>query len=288
VNETGNELFRSTVLKTVWAVDKTHRFEAELQAALDDAQSDPPFTTRQEYHAEFHGFSIRIATIRPVPPLWGLKLGDIVNTFHSAFDNLAWALVCRGNTPLAVLSESKQRGIYFPICSSNALFNATIPRYLPGVKRSDIAKVRKAQPFMRGEKAVARHCLTTLQKLSNADKHRTIQPVWLRPDANWHEVVDTRDCVVERMRDMRPKTLEADTELARVYAKKTGPNPDIALQGYVATSVTIDEELWLPNFLKTLREFAIQTVLGFVDGRYIMDLIKAEGLSTTISSGSTR
>jgi hypothetical protein len=81
---------------------------------------------------------------------------------------------------------------------------------------------------------------------------------------------------------MRPKTLEVDSELARVYAKKTGADPDIALQGYVATSVTIDDELWLPNFLKTLREFAIQTILGFVDGEYVMDLIKVEGLSTKI------
>ena len=79
---------------------------------------------------------------------------------------------------------------------------------------------------------------------------------------------------------MQPQTLEVDTELARVYAKKTGPDPDIALQWYVATNVTIDNELWLPNFLKTLREFAIQTMLGFVDGEYIESLIKVEGRST--------
>ncbi|MGD0220615.1 MAG: hypothetical protein ABSC73_09215 [Acidimicrobiales bacterium] len=109
-DKTENELFRSAVLKTVWAVDKTHRFEAELQTALDHVQTDPPFTTRQEYHPEFRGFSIKIATIRSVPPLWGLTLGDIVNTFHSAFDNLAWALVYRGKTPPAKLSEAQQRG----------------------------------------------------------------------------------------------------------------------------------------------------------------------------------
>jgi hypothetical protein len=279
-DKTENELFLSAVLKTVWAVDKTHRFEVELQTALDKAQTDPPFTTRQEYRPEFRGFSIRIATIRHVPPLWGLTLGDIVNTFHSAFDNLAWALVCRGKTPPATLSEAQRRGVYFPICSSNAPFNKLLPRYLPGVKRADIAKVRRAQPYARGEKVVTRHCLPTLQKLSNADKHRSIQPVWLRPDANWHQVVDARDCLVGRIRDMQPQTLEVDTELARVYAKKTGPDPDIALQGYVATNVTIDNELWLPNFLKTLREFAIQTMLGFVDGEYIESLIKVEGRST--------
>jgi hypothetical protein len=279
-DKTENELFRSAVLKTVWAVENTHRFEVELQTALDNAQTDPPFTTRQEYHSEFRGFSIKIATIRPVPAMWGLTLGDIVNTFYSAFDNLAWALVCRGKTPPSTLSEAQQRGVYFPICSSNALFNKSIPRYLPGVKRGDIAKVRRAQPYAIGEKVVARHCLTTLQKLSNADKHRSIQPVWLRPDANWHQVVNARDCLVGRIRDMRPNTLKVDIELARVYAKKTGLDPDIALQGYVATSVTIDDELWLPNFMKTLREFAIQTMLGFVDGEYVISLIKAEGLST--------
>ena len=260
-----SDLFQSALMKTVWATAHSHAFEAEIDAALEEAHLDPPFTTRQEYHPEFRGFSVKIDTIRVVPARWGLQLGDIANAFHSALDNLAWALVTRGKTPPSMLTDTQQRSVYFPICSSNVAFNKAIKTKLPGVRRGDIAKVRKAQPYARGKTKVSRHCFTTLQELSNADKHRTIQPVWLRPEGNWHEVLESRDCIVRRIRDMKPKTLKIDTEIARVYAKKTGPDPDIHLQGYVATGVALPNGDWLPNFLKPMREFTIQTMLQFAE-----------------------
>jgi hypothetical protein len=246
-------LFETSWLKCVWALAQSNEFEGELEAALVDAQTDPPFTTRQEYHPEFHGFSVKIATIRPVPPRWGLMLGDLVNSFHAALDHLAWGLVCRGKTPPNTLTRNQRKGIYFPICSTNEIFNTSLRRYLPGVRRGDVARVREAQPYVRGKRAVARHCLTTLQELSNTDKHRTIQPVWLRPSHSDYEVMEMRDCIVRRIRSMHPSELKVDTEIARVYAKKTGPDPDIALKGFVAANVALNDGLWVPNFLKTTR-----------------------------------
>ena len=37
--------------------------------------------------------------------------------------------------------------------------------------------------------------------------------------------------------------------------KKTGSDPDIALKGQVATSVAIDNGMWLPTFLETICKF---------------------------------
>jgi len=256
-------LFQSAWKKCAWGVAQTYQLEREVQTALDEAETDPPFTTRQEYHPEFHGFSVRIDAIGSIPPRWGLQLGDIVHAFHSSLDHLAWALVSRGKRPPSTLSEAQQRGVYFPICSSNDAFNGIFPRYLPGVLRSDIALVRKAQPYMRGGKGVARHCFTTLQHLSNTDKHRTIQPVWLRQEKATHEVLEARDCIVRRVRIMPVDALDVDTEIARVYAKKTGPDPDIALQGHIATSISIDNGMWLASFLKTIRDFTLQTLVQF-------------------------
>lgn len=254
-------LFTSSWMKCYWGVAHTLQFLEEMKTGLEKAQVDPPFTTRQEYHSEFHGFSIKIDSIRPVPARWGLLLGDIVNTFHSCLDNLAWALVCRGTRPPGTLTERERRSIYFPICSTNDIFNQNVNNYLPGVSRRDIAIIRKAQPYFHGKTRVGHHCLTTLQSLSNHDKHRTIQPVWLRQDNAWYEVADRRDCAVRRIRIMQPDTLEVDTEIARVYAKKTGPDPDIALRGNIATSIAIGNGSWLTVFLESIYQF-VPSLLG--------------------------
>ena len=126
---------------------------------------------------------------------------------------------------------------------------------------AEIAKIRKVQPYAEGKTKVSQHCLTTLVELSNADKHRTIQPVKFRADEYKNTVVETRDCIVRRIKDMRAKALDVDVEVARVYARKTGPDPDIALQGFAATSLSLDNGMWLGNFLQIIREFA-PAVLG--------------------------
>ncbi|MGA3184438.1 MAG: hypothetical protein ABSE52_07565 [Candidatus Dormibacteria bacterium] len=260
-----DELFRSAWLKCVWAIAQSYQFEGELEAALKEAETNPPFTTRQEYHPEFHGFSVKVAAVCEVPPRWGLMLGDLASGFHDALDHLAWALVSRGRTPPPRLTERQRRGIYFPICSTNAIFNRKLGGYLPGARRADIAMVRKAQPYFSGKITVSRHCLTTLQELSDADKHRTVQLVLLRPDRSIDEFQEARDCVIRRIREMRPRALKVDAEISRVYAKKTGPNPDIALKGYLATSVAFGNGAWVANFLKTIREFVPVLLAQFAE-----------------------
>lgn|GEM_PF-2018139 len=274
---TDEALFRSAWLKCAWALAQSNEFEREVKAALVETQTDPPFTTRQEYHPEFHGFSVKIATIRPVPIRWGLMLGDMANNFHSALDHVAWALVCRGKTPPHTLKPGRRKGIYFPICSSRQVFNTSLARYLPGVHRRDVARVRKAQPYIHGKRAVTRHCLATLQELSNTDKHQTIQPVWLRPDYSGYQVTEARDCIIRRIRSMHPSELKVDTEIARVYAKKTGPDPDIALHGYVAASVALNNGCWIDNLLKTIRQFLPQVLAQFSQPSVDIETLLAPG-----------
>jgi hypothetical protein len=113
-------------------------------------------SVRTEYQPWRHGFAVYATAVRPVPRSWGLLVGDIAFDFRCALDHLAWALVSRGRTPPATLTPKQQKGVYYPISRRRADFNGSLARMLPGVSRSDIAKVRATQPYHNGRRS-ARH-----------------------------------------------------------------------------------------------------------------------------------
>src|SRR5436305_1101517 len=84
---------------------------------------------------ERHGFAVYAADVAPVPTRWGLILGDIANNYRSAIDHLAWALVSRGRTPPAVLTDDQRSAVQFPITQGRRQFNKSLKRRLPGAGR---------------------------------------------------------------------------------------------------------------------------------------------------------
>jgi hypothetical protein len=188
----------------------------------------------------------------PFPILWGLLLGDVVHNYRSSLDHLAWALYKRGQTPN--LSEAQERRIYFPIFGDRDKFNQSLRTKLPGVRRGDIAIVRRYQPYVRGKTNVPRHVFTVLESLSNADKHRAIQPVIGVPEAIQYDVKEA-DCILRRisMRGFEGE-VKPGRELARFYVKKTGPRP------YIEVAPRIENFLPAINARLTLIEFLTQTM----------------------------
>jgi hypothetical protein len=81
---------------------------------------------RADYQPKRHGFAVIVTDIDPMPPIWGLMLGDIANNLRSALDQLAWAIVTRGRKPPATLSKRQRRQVYFPICKDRDEFNAAL------------------------------------------------------------------------------------------------------------------------------------------------------------------
>lgn len=231
-------------LKWAWAVKHAKAFEAELGGFLK-AEIKPPWTTRQEYHPELHGFCVFIDTVATdrLPDTWGLRIGDVLHAFRSCLDHLAWVLVDRGRTPTAALSERQRRGIYFPASHTRGNFRSVLPRYLPGCRRADLAKVRLIQPYNAGVRRVRAHPIAVLAALSDSEKHRTIQPVRRHQEDARLRVTRSRDCQIRRIRVMPDVTIEVGAELARVYARRTGPNPDIEVKGDMAVRVNLGEGL---------------------------------------------
>ena len=220
---------------------------------LPDLKMEATFGTH--YTAKRHCVSLVLYdVVDPFPPLWGLLLGDMVHNYRCCLDHVAWALYKRGKSPN--LTERQEQNVGFPICAKRSTFNNTIKQKLPGVKRADTAIVRRFQPFAPGESRAFRHVFTILRELSNADKHRSIQPVVAVPNRIKFDPLRPIDCIIRRIA-IAPGyigSLRPGTELARFYVKKTGPRPDIELLPRFNFVPAIHERLTVADFVtKTMR-----------------------------------
>jgi hypothetical protein len=243
--------FESAWLKWAWAVTNAKVLADSIAGfAQDFGNRELDYQLVTYYDAKRHCVVLVVAEATdPFPPLWGVLLGDAVHDFRCCLDHLAWALYKRGRTPK--LPEDKERNIGFPIYSTRDRFNRRLDSTLPGVRRADRAIVRRYQPFTPGESRAERHALTVLQDLSNADKHRVIQPVVAIPQRIDFTYTEATDCIVRRIGPAGfGGKLGPGAKLARFYVKKTGPNPRIDTRPQFHFVPAIHERLTLADFLQ--------------------------------------
>jgi hypothetical protein len=253
--------FNDAWLKWGWATAYGEVLKAEAQEAFDEIKGNGQVTATARYYPKRHCFIIAAEKVPSLPARLSLILGDVVQGYRSALDHVAWELVHRGSA--RKLSPKAENLVGFPIAYDGPWFNKKLATMLPGVGRAEIAKVRRYQPYLRGHRN--RHPLTVLQKLSNDDKHRNIQPVLVVPAAYRFEVTEVRDCVVTKIpRRGKLLPLEVGAEMARMYVRKTGPDPHAEMKGDVAVQPVIGEFIPLSDWLQgttqivggILRQFA--------------------------------
>ena len=252
--------FESAWLKWAWAVVDTNVLADNVNLFAHQPERQIPVILRQDYDAKRHCIALSLESIdNQFPPHWGLLLGSIVYNLRCALDHIAWALYKRGNTPN--LSEKREAFIYFPIYDDRVKFNNALSRKLPGVRLADTAKVRLTQPYRAGKRNLDRHSLWILDELSRLDKHRTIQPVVPVPDRTGYDIHKQTDCLYRRLALTSPRgVLQPGAELARIYVKKTGPDPYVDVKPHFTIDPSINDRLTLQEFLnKTPR--AIQIIL---------------------------
>lgn len=281
--------FEGVWLKWGWAVVESNRLQLDINAFMDDLKGKEFGRVRADYQPKYHRFAVILDAVNAkFPKRWGLRLGNIVHNYRSCLDHLAWTLVERGRTPPDKLTESQRRGIYFPIAVTQDEFNTSIRgkrSKLPGVRRTDIAIVRRHQPYKRGKRKAHWHALTILDRLSRLDKHRTIQPVAGYPATGLVEVTHASDCIPTRQAKNRPiNKLEVGAEFAWLYVRKTGPNPRIGVKAHIEAAPVIDEYLWL-------NEWFTKTVVAV--GRLLQDFSELpqemlEGLDATLTETESR
>lgn len=251
-----DDLIESAWLKWAWAIVDAEVLKDNVLVFATQTNTENVFTTTQHYDAKHRCIILKVDQTLTFPALWGLLLGDIVHNYRCCLDHLAWAIYKRGRTPN--LSDERERKVYFPIYSKRTAFNRGLKTKLPGARRADIAIVRKVQPYHAGERRQAKHVLTVLEDLSNHDKHRTLRPVIPVPEGGKYTVLSTIDCTITRL---TPNTglglFEPGAELARIYVRRTGPNPHIEVQPKLVLQPRVQERLSLQEWLeKTMKATA--------------------------------
>jgi len=105
-------------------------------------------------------------------------------------------------------------------------FNSALPTKLPGVRRADIAIVRRYQPYIHEKRKAPNHVFQVLEDLSNADKDQAIQPLVPVPESGSYELLsEPQDCTITRFGGrVKRTTLKEGTELGRIYVRRKGRN----------------------------------------------------------------
>lgn len=257
-------LFESAWLKWGRAVVHAQELKAAVAGTTLDISRQPTFAVEAEHQSKRHDFSVVVTDIDPMPPTWGLLIGDIANNVRSALDQVAWAIVTRGKTPPDTLPKKARRKIYFPICNDRKAFNGELPTKLPGATRADIARVRRYQPYKHARGIRAWYWTALLAKINTGEKHRTTQPIWALPVDTAIEITHARDCVVpSRNNRGKRKALNVDTELVLIRARKTGPNPHVEVIPHLTSEPAIQENLLLGDWPRTTIFWAQKLLVEF-------------------------
>jgi hypothetical protein len=237
-------LFDSPWLKWTQGLLHAEALKADIERVGHKPDAYPILAYRTEYQSKRHGFSVIAEEIAPIPPRWPLLLGDIANNNRAALDQLAWALVGRGRTPPAKLTKWQENAVYFPIHQDRAEFNGRVATQLPGVRRADLAKVRRHQPYHHRPNARPRHAFSLLAGINSGDKHRTIQPLWAVSVETGMNITERRDCIITGTRPGGiAKPLEVDAEIAFLHARRTGLDPHIEMDLKIRAEPTLDNLL---------------------------------------------
>jgi hypothetical protein len=257
-------LFDSAWLKWAQGLRHAEALQADIKAIGHEADAYPVLAFRTEYHPKRHGFAVVAEGIAPIPVRWPLLLGDVANNYRAALDHLAWALVSRGRTPPAKLTKRQEKAVYFPIYQERAEFNGKVPTQLPGVRRADLAKVRRHQPYHHGPSVRPRHALSLLASIHAGDKHRTIQPLWAVSVETGMKITKRRDCIITgTLPGGRAKPLEVDAEIAFLHARRTGLNPEIEMDLTITPEPTLDNILGVREWTEALGVLVMSLLFEF-------------------------
>lgn len=159
----------------------------------------------------------------------GLILGDMVNCMRGALDHSAFALMkwntrrLRDEVKIAHLEGSSS----FPICDSPSSF-ANSQRYIEGVSVRGKTVIERLQPYRDRRHPLQASPLRMLRELSNADKHRVLNPVYAVGALG--KIHFSSETPVTPFTIWTAGPLEYGTGIAKVYFPD-GPPPHVRVRG---------------------------------------------------------
>lgn len=177
-----------------------------------------------------------------MPVEWSLIAGDALTNFRAALDYLAHDLIGRGSAP----HRKGKSGPHFAIgLHRNEVINDVVCQ-MPGIKAA-----HKSHP------------LALLRHLVNRDKHRELQLVTAQHIERVKfraQVIRRHDFDISRVEpglvfEKPPKPvarLKQNAEVARVFGKRTGPNPDVDMGFMSMVAPAFEGGEWLTDTLDAM------------------------------------
>ena len=195
------------------------------------------------------------------PPLeWGLLIGEWAHECRAVLDNVVSALVIKRGHEVTVKTA-------FIIANDYNRWNGGWGQDLWGLLKSDVALVKKRQPYIRGNKALD-HPLSRLSWINNTDKHRLLHiaasATRLMPNG-WPEkwscfpsLDEPKGAIVGEANFHDPLSLtKASAVFCRVPLVNVGSNPKMHMDGDIPITVSLtgtERPLMLNDILDIRRE----------------------------------
>jgi hypothetical protein len=147
---------------------------------------------RAEFNPKTGKYAYRVRGNAIPEPEWGVWIGEIAHNLRSALDGLVYQLVCangkavtnRTQFPIFVRHFDKKIGKTTIYGFAGQQYGNAGPM-IAGVSAKHQAMIERLQPYHRNGRyrTGPNHPLALLREINNADKHRLIQVVGVRPSA---------------------------------------------------------------------------------------------------------
>lgn len=169
---------KSSTHRLAGVIEKFNRAKGqfdELRHEMDaffNKEPSPHFSVG-EFDLDAWEWVMRFQVREETPLRFGVILGDVVHNLRSALDHLICQVTLLDSDGNADCAKTQ-----FPIASkSEQQFESMADHRIPDLSPEHRAAVKRMQPYNAGDKAPA-HSLAVLADLSNADKHRVVNPTY--------------------------------------------------------------------------------------------------------------
>lgn len=148
----------------------------DLNLRITDYLARRPYRVSEDLYTQPGEYNLRLKVLEWPPHEWGPLIGDVLTNLRAALDHAVYDLtIAKTGKPL--------KGTGFPILGEPSAWDALDARGKPrqssgtgllrGVHEMAMAEIERMQPYNSREGELG-HRLSTLSKLVNADKHRTL------------------------------------------------------------------------------------------------------------------
>jgi len=163
-----------------------------------------------------------VAEVRPVPPRWGVLIGEIAHDLRSSLDYLAWGAARR-----------PWRRTQFPIFTARKSWDDKVGPMIKSIPDPFVTVIEEAQPYRNLDtgRDPRLHHLAILSQLSNRDKHRLLHTTLLTLDQAAPRFTGVRDVASIYSLAMRFGAFDKGAELVRIEIGTDGLDPEMAMDG---------------------------------------------------------